>query len=147
MPQSHATGATDFLCPYGGGITFDASGSPVLVRDTDTAALATQQRIEVLLFTSPRLFDLDGIGVGRPDDLFHPDYGAGLRALVGRNPSPLVDAGVKARILKALSDDSAVVSSPPPTVTAVSVENRYYVVVTAFTTRGVPFTISRSPGG
>lgn len=140
-------GSTDVLMPYGGDLIFDSSGRLQVVRDTPGSPLATQQRITVILMQSPRLFDLEQVATGRPDDLFNPDLGAGLGAIVGERPLPALDAGVKARVIKALAEDAAIASSPAPTITTQSVGNTYIVTVTAYTISGDQIQVSHSVGG
>jgi len=101
----------------------------------------------VLIETSPRLIDVDGTAVGRPDDYFHPDYGAGLRAVVGALPWPAVSDGIRSRILKALSEDAAIAQAPAPVVTVASSGPQLVVSITAYTTSGNRLDLSRTLGG
>jgi hypothetical protein len=140
-------GSTDILCSYGGDISFDAFGKLQTVRDTPGNPAATQQRITVILMQSPRLFDLEQAAVGRPDDLFHPDLGAGLRAIVGQRPMQSLEDGVKARVMSALSLDTAIAQSPAPIVTVTSNGPYYTVSVTAFTASGDQLQVTHTTGG
>ena len=126
---------------------FDAQGHLVTVRDTSLSADATTQRIIVLILTSPRLISVDGVATGRPDDLFHPDFGAGLRVSVGALPYPALVSGIRARILKALASDGAIASAPAATVDVVSNGAQLVVNVTAYTNAGNRLDISRPLGG
>ncbi len=96
---------------------------------------------------SPRLIDVDGVAVGRPDDYFNPDLGAGLRVVVGGLPTPLLIDGIRTRILKALGVDTAIASAPAPVVDVVSDGPLLIITVTAFTNAGNRLDISRALGG
>lgn len=103
--------------PWNGDFTFDDTGDLVLAADTPTSPDATTQRLVRLLFTSPLLKDRYGNPIAWPDDLFHPTWGAGLRAWVD---SPFDDISletIRSDTMAALLKDPGVSPSPAPQVT------------------------------
>lgn len=140
-------GATDIACPYGGDVSFDSAGRLQTVRDIPGDPAATKQRIEVILMQSPRPSDLEQNAIGRPDDLFNPDLGAGLRAIVGLRALSSLEAGVKSRTLKSLALDEAIAQAPAPTVSVTSSGPNYIVSVTAFTNDGSKINLTQALGG
>jgi hypothetical protein len=113
-------GNADIDAPYGGDWSFTPQGDFATVADTFDNPAATQQRLYRLILTSPRLKDDNGSPLPgtRPDDLFHPDYGAGLRTIVGESVSAQLLNDAKSRILAALALDTGIVQFPAPAVTA-----------------------------
>lgn len=108
---------------WNGDFEIDATGDVVLVQDVQNNPAATQQRLYRLLMTNPRLFDGSGNPISSGDDIFAPDYGAGVRALTGQMITPAFITSLQAHILKGLATDPGVAADPPPTVTITNVGN------------------------
>lgn len=139
--------AVDILLPYGGAAAWTSQGAPVLVKDTPASPAATKQQVTVLVMQSPRLIDVNGVGAGRPDNVFYPDRGGGLRAIVGSNPLPRFINAMKYRILSALGTKPSVALSPAPSVNTVSQDATLAVLVSCYTANGNLIQVSQSPGG
>ncbi len=139
--------AVDLLLPYGGDLSWTSRGTPQMVVDTPGSPLATQQRVQVLCMTAPRLFDVNGVGVGRPDNFFYPDRGGGLRAIVGSNPVPADLDKMRARILAGLADDDGIAATPPPSVTVSSQGPTLVVSVVCYATTGDRIEVTQASGG
>jgi hypothetical protein len=114
---------------WNGDFAIDDTGDLVLAVDSATTSDATVQRCTRMLMTSPQLFDPFGNPIGEADDIFHPTYGAGLRAEVGENFDDAVLAAIKARILNALASDPGVAQTPAPTVNILSLD-AFHVAIT-----------------
>ncbi|MDE2102101.1 MAG: hypothetical protein KGL39_32950 [Patescibacteria group bacterium] len=100
-----------------GDFVIQANNDLLLAYDTSDVSDATTQRIMRLLLTNPRLVGSDGRPISTPDDLFNPDYGAGLPALVDQPVTTAFLANLQARILSALLSDPTIAPTPTPVVT------------------------------
>jgi hypothetical protein len=80
----------------------------VLLVDSTTAAPATVQRLTGMLYTSPR--DTTGVVPTQADDMFHPNYGAGLPTLVDAPQSIDLQDEIITRIVFGMSSDPGVAS-------------------------------------
>jgi hypothetical protein len=141
------TVATDLALPYGGSLTWDRRGRPRVVRDTPQSAAATLQQVAVLVETVPRLLDVDGVGAGRPDNLFYPKRGGGARAFAGVLPTPQRISAMRARIVAGLLAHPAVAATPPPVVTVTADGVTLLASVVCYTTTGERVDYSRALGG
>jgi len=110
-------GFIDVLLPYGGDISFTPDGDVQLVADTSLTTDASYQLVVRVVMTTPRLFDVDGVAIGRADDLFNPDWGGGLPAITGEPDTPTLRNGVSSRILAALALVPTIATTPAPSVT------------------------------
>lgn len=131
---------------YGGDFELDPVTSDLLlVIDQPGNPAATLQRLTRLLLTNPRPRDVDQNAIGLPDDLFHPDYGAGLGAAVGENFTPQLVNGMKARILAALANDPYISITPKPIVTISQSGALLTVSLSCYTVLGDPIVITQLP--
>ncbi|EPS1221705.1 phage tail protein [Burkholderia cenocepacia] len=78
-----------------------------------SGGLRGQQRVLRRLLTNPALKDAGGRVIAPGDYIFHPDYGAGVRRMVGSNAG--VDE-IRAVILSQMLLESSVSRTPPPAV-------------------------------
>ncbi|QTD88732.1 MULTISPECIES: phage tail protein [Burkholderia cepacia complex] len=78
-----------------------------------SGGLRGQQRVLRRLLTNPALKDATGKVIAPADYIFHPDYGAGVRRMVGTTAS--LDA-IRAVILSQMLLEDAVARTPPPDV-------------------------------
>lgn len=92
----------EFWLEPGGDFEQLPNGDIRLAYDDDTHSDATRQRIVRTLLTNPRIV-VNGLAVSSPDDIFAPDFGAGLPALVGQS-IPFVISQATARINEWISD-------------------------------------------
>ncbi len=124
-----ATTRAEMLCPVGGDISFDPlTGDIVGVEDAPGAALATAQRVSVLLNQSPGSYDSTSGRYYAPDDSFHPTIGVGLRRLVDSIDPTNVASEIRARVKTGLATMDDIVAQPPPTVTFTSEDPLAFVV-------------------
>jgi hypothetical protein len=131
----------DIELPWGGKMTWTSQG-PLLVRDAPGRPDATRQQVTVLCMTSPRPKDIDGKGIGRPDNFFYPDRGGGLAPLVGTNAVAKNINAARARILSALSVKPNIAPTPTPTVTTDSSGPELVTAVSCFTKTGDVINVS-----
>lgn len=128
--MSVVTGAVEISLAPGGDFQLQPNGDLVLAIDTNGATPATQQRLYRLLTTNPG------------DDLFNPQYGAGLPALVGQPTTAASIAQLRAKILSALLSDPSVASSPAPSITIQPVgTNALRISITCYGVNGQIYTI------
>lgn len=111
--------AVEVALVYGGALAFQPNGDLVLSQDVPGNSQATYERILRIILTNPTITDASGVPIGRPDDLFHPAFGSGVRAAVGEPFTPSLVAQVTSRIVAALTSDASIASVPPPTVSMV----------------------------
>jgi len=108
------TGTLDL--PWNGDFTLDSQGRTVIA-DGDTAFL---QRIERRLLTTPRLTDsTTGRGITRPDYLFEPTFGAGMRRLVDRT---YYLEELKRLVTAQVLADPETSQAPPPQIEVVATD-------------------------
>jgi hypothetical protein len=94
---------------FGGDLGVSSGGDLALSSGT----LRGQQRVLRRLLTNPALKDANGNVLAPGDYIFHPDYGAGVRRMVGET----VDlSAISAVILAQMLLENCVSNSPPPTV-------------------------------
>jgi hypothetical protein len=127
------TGAVELKKPYDGDLELTPNGDLALLQDTFENAPATEQRVEHAAFTSPTPLNADGVAIGRPDDLFHPDYGAGLPQFLGEPFTPALVARIQAQMLMALARDPNVAQSPSPSVSVIELASGEIEVLTTCT--------------
>lgn len=101
--------------------TDPASGDLQIGPDGDLATVAgpteTMQRVIRLLLSNNRSTNpANPSGFLAADDWKNPDYGLGLRRLVGKAFTPNVLSFLKNTILNALASDPGVQSTPAPTI-------------------------------
>ncbi len=129
----------------GGDFIQTENGDLLLAIDTANSADASRQRIQRLLLTNPRLVADDGTPVSTPDDLFNPDYGAGLPALVDQPITTAFLAQLQARILNALGNDPTIAQSPSPVVNVTQNGGTVNVSLVATTVTGLPVVVPSLP--
>lgn len=148
---SQVTGSVEFSLPWNGDFTLTDTGDIQLSADNSTAPNATIERITRLLLTSPTLFDQNNAPIAQPDDLFHPTWGAGLRAYVGTNFTAALLQQIQAATLQQLRQDPGVAFQPTPIVTVTSPSlNTVTMTVQFWSPQGQPLalpTITISPNG
>jgi hypothetical protein len=147
--MAQAAFVTDVAQPYGADFVLTYNGDLALIQDTlDTPAATIQQLIRLCL-TNPVLQDVDALSIGRPDNLFDGNYGAGLPIAVGEPITPALANGIVARILAALANSPSVSQTPAPSVTAMQgaapFQNVLYVSVVCNTVSGQTVVIPSLP--
>jgi hypothetical protein len=134
-------GAEIWLEP-GGDFVQEANGDLKLAVDSSTSTDATRQRLYRTLMTNPRIIAANRVPVSAPDDLFHPDFGAGLPALVGQEIRFVVNQA-QARIRRWLSVDPTIAQDPSPSIDVQQVGiGSVQINIKCFTKDGKPVTMS-----
>jgi hypothetical protein len=133
--QSTPLSAVEVKLTYGGDFELTPTGDLMIIQDTPYYPAATIQRVSFLILTNPAIPNINGVGTSAPDDIFHPDYGSGARAFVGR-PSALANIDALQRnILQGLADDPFISQSPAPSVIFTQGSDPSQILVTvSFTT-------------
>ncbi len=124
---------------YGGGLQLQPNGDLLKVIDTPGNPAATQQRLARIILTNPLIKDAYGRPISRPDDLFNPTFGSGVRALVGEPVTPALTTQIQNQILMAIAQDPGIATNPAPVVTVLTDGNNdgYVLVsVTCYTVTG-----------
>lgn len=137
--------AVEVDLPWGGDFTYDATGDLVLA----TGDNAIRERLIRMILTSPNLV-VDGVAIGFADDIYHPTWGAGLRAQVGETMNATQQNALAGRIRQQLAADASVATSPPPSVAYSTSGNAMFLKVTYYDTNGqkqVLPTFSLTPAG
>jgi alpha-beta hydrolase superfamily lysophospholipase len=142
------TGSVEVSLDWSGDFQYDSTGDLILAVDTTDAPTATNQRLIRLILTAPNIV-VNGQPVAFADDIFHPTWGAGLRAYVDDTFNATTLQKLTNHIMQMLSADPAVAASPRPTVTSNMVgPNAATVAITYTDTLGqkqVLPTINLSP--
>lgn len=129
---------------YGGDLALTPTGDLLKVVDTPGNPAATIQVLTRIILTNPMLTNSAGQNVARPDDLFNPWFGSGVRALVGEPVTPNLVGSIQARILKAISSYPGIRSNPSPVVNVFTDgqnDGQVYVSVQCTTVTGEIVTI------
>ena len=135
-------GRVDLAKNFGQGLTLTPQGDFAIVQDTVESPDATQQWVQYLLQTNPRLSDGQGGFLTRPDDLFNPDWGAGGGTFVGEMVTDSLLHDIQARTLQALFSDPFVAKNPAPTVTLTDLGGGFVLREISFqTTTGQLITV------
>lgn len=100
---------------FGGDIAVSSGGDLALSSGT----LRGQQRVLRRLLTNPALKDANGNVLAPGDYIFHPDYGAGVRRMVGQTTD--LEA-IRSVILSQMLLESAVARTPPPSVSVTQID-------------------------
>jgi hypothetical protein len=100
---------------------------------------ATQQRLYRLIITRSR--SSDGEVYQDPEDVHHPEWGAGIPAHVDDPTDEYTQNEITTKILRALADDPGVSNDSPATVDYRVVGNTVYVVITYTNLNGDPVTL------
>ena len=111
-----ANDPAEIFLEYGADFIIDDTGDLQLAVDSLNTFDATIQRLTRLLLTSPVIYDNANKPLTPPDDIFHPEYGAGLRAAVDSGYTKQNLTALKASILSQLAEDPAVANTPQPQV-------------------------------
>lgn len=111
-------GSTEASLPWGGDFSLTSTGDLMLVSDSPSSATATMQRLIRLINTCPVVRDANGYPIMPPDDIFHPDFGAGLPARVGDTVNNSFLPHLQSTIIGQLLNDPTVAPAPSPQVTA-----------------------------
>jgi hypothetical protein len=109
------TGSVEIALDWSGDFQYDSTGDLILAIDTPSAPTATNQRLIRLILTSPNIV-VKGQPVAFADDIFHPTWGAGLRAYVDETFNAATLQRLANRIRQQLAADPAVAPSPAPTI-------------------------------
>jgi hypothetical protein len=145
MAQAAVAFVTDVAQPYGADFAITYNGDLALVQDTLQDPAATRQQLERLVLTSPTLQDVDGLAIGRPDNLFDGSYGAGMPVAVGEPITPALLHGIEARILQGIAQMPSVAQSPLPVVTVTQgsppYQNAVFVTIECQTVSGQTVTV------
>lgn len=130
---------SDFYVNWNGDLAFGDSGDFRTATDDDYA----RQRIIRRLLSNPVVKDVTGAVIVPPDDLFEPDYGAGLTRDVDTPSTAGVRAERESRIRTALASEEVVDRSKPVDVQFGTDRNRgiEYIAVTVTTLRGTQLQI------
>jgi hypothetical protein len=113
---------------YGGDFILADNGDLLLAEDTVLDPEATLQRVMRLILTNAKIIDADGTPISEADDIFNDWYGSSIRALIGQMITPALLAGIKARILQALTTDPGLVQSPAPSISVVAGPNASIII-------------------
>lgn len=100
---------------FGGDVSVSSGGDLALASGT----LRGQQRVLRRLLTNPALKDANGNVLAPGDYIFHPDYGAGVRRMVGQTTD--LEA-IRSVILAQMLLESAVARTPPPSVSVTQID-------------------------
>lgn len=139
-------GSAELWLEPGGDFIQAENGDLLLAQDTAQTADATRQRIQRLLLTNPRLLDDAGRIISTPDDLFSPDWGAGLPALVDQPVTAAFISALQARIVSAVLSDPGIVANPAPSVTVTQQDTATVIVgISAQTVSGQTMVIPSLP--
>lgn len=133
---------------WGGDLALTATGDLLKVVDTPTSVAATTQRLARIILTNPTLLDGYGNPIGRPDDIFNPQFGSGARALIGEAITPQLISAMQTRILAAIAADPGIATNPAPSVvvqTDGTGDGLLYVSVTCYTIVGQIITLPSLP--
>lgn len=126
------TGSVEIALDWSGDFQYDSTGDLILALDTPDAPTATNQRLVRLILTAPNIV-VNGHPVAYADDIFHPTWGAGLRAYVDDTFNAATLQKLTNHILQALAADPAVAASPRPTVTSNLVGPNTATIAIAYT--------------
>jgi hypothetical protein len=107
---------TEIYLDWNSDFVLDATGDLSVAQDSIYSAEATTQRLIRTLLTSPRIKASNGQYISVPDDLFNPDFGAGLRAAVDMGFSPKNIAALQTLIFSEIIKDPGVQTTPSPNV-------------------------------
>jgi hypothetical protein len=133
---------------YGGDFLLDDTGDLVLSIDTPSDPQATIDRLTRLILTNANVTDGNGNVIGYADDIFHPTWGASVRAYIGENFTDAIAQTITTKIRAQLAEDPMVADSAP--VLTQTAPNTVAIVVTFSTTDGqtaVLPTIALTPNG
>jgi hypothetical protein len=109
-------GNVEVALEFGGDFILTPQGDLQVVNDRDDGGLATQQRIERLIMTCPTLKDANGNRIARADDIFNPNYGAGVRRVVGSLVTPDLINRIISQIAAGLAADPGISQDQPPSI-------------------------------
>lgn len=109
-------GNVEFDQAWGQDFILTPQGDLKVINDRDDNGRATQQRIERLIMTCPTLKDASGNKLARADDIFNPNYGAGVRRAVGSLITNDLINRITSQIIAGLSADPGIAQNPPPSV-------------------------------
>jgi len=107
---------------YGSDLEVSSTGD-LSIADTTTTG---EQRLYRRLLTNPPLTDSAGDTLASGDYTFHPEYGAGVPRYVGQ---PEKVSEIKSLIKKQVALESAVATSPAPTITLTADGNQLSAVI------------------
>ena len=116
MSTTGPIGSTEIWLTPGGDFVQQENGDLLLAQDTAFTSDATIQRIQRLLLTNARLVSENGTPISAPGDLFNPNYGASLPALVDQPVTQAFINQLQARIQSALTTDPTISQNPAPSV-------------------------------
>lgn len=109
-------GAVEVDLPWGGDFTLTANGDLLLAYDTLDGSAASIQRLSRMALNNPLRLDATGTPISSPDDIFHVDWGSGVRSRVGELYGDDLANAVVTDIRGQLARDSYIAQSPPPIV-------------------------------
>lgn len=146
-------GSTEIWLTPGGDFIQMENGDVLLAQDTPFTSDATIQRIQRLLTTNARLLSENGTPLSTPGDLFNPNYGASLPALVDQPVTAAFLANLQARIISALLTDPTIAAIPAPNVTVSQIDpnsglrstSSVFVTIQAQTVTGLTATVPSFP--
>jgi hypothetical protein len=102
---------------YSSDIVLTATGDFLVLVDTPTDPAASIQRLNRIVLTDPLSYDADNNPAGRPDDLFNPWFGSGVRVAVGRPLTSALTAWIQNHVIAAIAADPNFSTIPAPSVT------------------------------
>ncbi len=142
-PNTGVTSYVDVLRAWGSDYQLTATGDLALVQDTAQNPAATKQRVIRLIQMIPLTKDDFGNILSAPDDMFYPNYGSGIRTLLGQNPLQTLINDIQTHILAALAQDPFIVAAPAPTVAVALNTTQGFLTITVSCTAitGQPITI------
>lgn len=134
---------------WGGDFGIDETGDLELSQDEIGAPQATIERMTRLVLTTPNLTDQNGNAIGYADDIFHVDWGAGIRAYVDENISTALLQKIVNRIRTSMLADDQISKALPPVIDAQIIDSSNATLSIRFWTNdgasGVLPTLSLTP--
>ena len=148
MANELAIGTADENGGWGGDILLTATGDFLVLVDTPGNPVASQQRLRRIVMTNPIGFDQYGNPVSRPDDLFNPWFGSGVRRALGQPLTATLAAWLQNQIFAGIAADPNFVTTPTPVVQPYidgSGDGQLLLYVAATTTAGAIAVLPGEP--
>ena len=101
---------------WSGDLVLTGTGDFLVLVDTHDNPSASQQRLARIILTNPIAFDPYGNATSRPDDIFNPWLGSGVRYALGKPLTPALVAWLQNHIKAAIAADPNFTTSPEPIV-------------------------------
>jgi len=116
LAREIAIGTTDATGGWSGDIVLSATGDFVVLVDTAANPVASAQRLNRIILTNPIQYDQYSNPIGRPDDIFNPWLGSGIRALLGLPLTPNLTTKIQNQLGAAIAADPNYATTPLPVI-------------------------------